>query len=32
VEFFGTVEEMKASDDDVLRQFLSLDELILPQI
>ena len=30
VEFFGTVQEMKASEDEVLRQFLSLDELVLP--
>ncbi len=28
--FFGTIEEMKASDDEVLRQFFSLDELVLP--
>ncbi len=28
--FFGTIDEMKASDDDVLRQFLELDELVLP--
>jgi len=28
--FFGTVEEMDASDDPVLREFLSLDELVLP--
>ena len=29
--FFGTLDEMKASDDDVLKQFLELDELVLPQ-
>ena len=28
--FFGTMEEMKASDDDILRQFLELDALVLP--
>jgi phospholipid/cholesterol/gamma-HCH transport system ATP-binding protein len=28
--FFGTMEEMKESNDDILRQFLELDELILP--
>jgi phospholipid/cholesterol/gamma-HCH transport system ATP-binding protein len=28
--FFGTIEEMKASDDDILRQFFLLDELVLP--
>jgi len=28
--FFGTVEEMDESDDPVLREFLSLDELVLP--
>ena len=28
--FFGTIEEMKASNDEVLRQFFSLDELVLP--
>jgi phospholipid/cholesterol/gamma-HCH transport system ATP-binding protein len=31
-EFFGTVEEMKRTDDEVLRQFLDLDELVLPQL
>ena len=30
--FFGTMEEMKASDDEVLRQFLELDALVLPQV
>lgn len=28
--FFGTMEEMKRSDDEILRQFLELDELVLP--
>ncbi|HEY4008803.1 MAG TPA: ATP-binding cassette domain-containing protein [Acidobacteriaceae bacterium] len=28
--FFGTMEEMKTSDDPVLREFLMLDELVLP--
>jgi phospholipid/cholesterol/gamma-HCH transport system ATP-binding protein len=28
--FFGTAEEMRQSDDPVLREFFSLDELILP--
>jgi phospholipid/cholesterol/gamma-HCH transport system ATP-binding protein len=28
--FFGTMEEMDASPDPVLREFLSLDELVLP--
>lgn len=28
--FFGTVEEMRASDDSVLREFLELDALVLP--
>jgi phospholipid/cholesterol/gamma-HCH transport system ATP-binding protein len=31
-EFFGTVDEMKKTDDPVLRQFLELDELVLPQV
>lgn len=31
-EFFGTMEEMKKSDDEVLRQFLELDTLVLPQV
>ena len=30
--FFGTVEEMKQSKDEILRQFLELDELVLPQV
>ena len=28
--FFGTMEEMEASDDPVLQEFLTLDELLLP--
>lgn len=28
--FFGTMEEMRQSPDEVLREFLSLDELVLP--
>jgi phospholipid/cholesterol/gamma-HCH transport system ATP-binding protein len=28
--FFGTMEEMEASEDPVLQEFLLLDELILP--
>lgn len=28
--FFGTIEEMDRSDDSVLREFLELDELVLP--
>ncbi|HTV14476.1 MAG TPA: ATP-binding cassette domain-containing protein [Acidobacteriaceae bacterium] len=31
-QFFGTLEEMKKSDDEVLRQFFELDELVLPQL
>ena len=30
--FFGTMEQMKASNDEVLRQFLNLDALVLPTI
>ncbi|WP_229741076.1 ABC transporter ATP-binding protein [Silvibacterium dinghuense] len=30
--FFGTMEEMKASDDEILRQFLELDALVLPRV
>jgi phospholipid/cholesterol/gamma-HCH transport system ATP-binding protein len=30
VHFFGTTEGMKASDDPVLKEFLALDELVLP--
>ncbi len=29
--FFGTMDEMKASEDEILRQFLELDELVLPR-
>jgi phospholipid/cholesterol/gamma-HCH transport system ATP-binding protein len=29
--FFGTTEEMRASEDPVLKEFLALDELVLPQ-
>ena len=28
--FFGTMEEMRASSDEVLQEFLRLDELVLP--
>lgn len=31
-EFFGTVDEMKRSENEVLRQFLELDELVLPLV
>ncbi len=31
-EFFGTMEEMQRSSDEVLRQFLDLDALVLPQL
>jgi len=30
VRFFGTMEEMEESDDEVLREFLTLDALVLP--
>ncbi len=30
--FFGTMEQMKASSDEVLRQFLTLDALVLPTV
>jgi phospholipid/cholesterol/gamma-HCH transport system ATP-binding protein len=30
--FFGTMEEMERSDDPTIREFLVLDELILPQL
>ena len=30
VRFFGTKEEMRTSDDPVLREFFSMDELVLP--
>jgi phospholipid/cholesterol/gamma-HCH transport system ATP-binding protein len=29
--FFGTMEEMEQSDDEILREFLTLDELVLPR-
>src|SRR5271156_56140 len=29
--FFGTMDEMKASNDEILRQFLELDTLVLPE-
>ena len=29
--FFGTMEEMEKSDDEILREFLTLDELVLPR-
>lgn len=32
VRFFGTMEQMKQSDDEILRQFLDLDSLVLPQV
>jgi phospholipid/cholesterol/gamma-HCH transport system ATP-binding protein len=28
--FFGTMQEMEASDDEILQEFLSLDSLVLP--
>ena len=31
-EFFGTVEEMKKTKDEVLQQFLELDMLVLPDV
>jgi phospholipid/cholesterol/gamma-HCH transport system ATP-binding protein len=30
VRFFGTTDEMRASDDRVLREFFAMDELVLP--
>ncbi|MFZ0662288.1 MAG: ATP-binding cassette domain-containing protein [Acidobacteriaceae bacterium] len=30
--FFGTMDEMKASSDEVLRQFLQMDTLVLPEV
>jgi phospholipid/cholesterol/gamma-HCH transport system ATP-binding protein len=30
--FFGTMEEMKQSQDEVLRQFFELDMLVLPGV
>ncbi len=32
VRFFGTMQEMKQSDDEILRQFLDLDALVLPEV
>lgn len=32
VRFFGTMDEMKQSDDEILRQFLELDSLVLPDV
>jgi phospholipid/cholesterol/gamma-HCH transport system ATP-binding protein len=32
VRFFGTMAEMKESKDEILRQFLDLDALVLPQV
>ena len=32
VHFFGTTEEMKQSDDEIVRQFLELDALVLPAL
>lgn len=29
--FFGTMEEMEKSDDPILREFLELDELVMPR-
>jgi len=29
--FFGTMEEMERSDDEIVRQFLELDALVLPE-
>jgi phospholipid/cholesterol/gamma-HCH transport system ATP-binding protein len=29
--FFGTMEEMEKSEDEVIREFLTLDELVLPR-
>ena len=31
-EFFGTLEEMKNTKDEVLQQFLELDALVLPDV
>jgi len=31
-EFFGTMDEMRRSDSEVVRQFFELDELALPQL
>jgi phospholipid/cholesterol/gamma-HCH transport system ATP-binding protein len=32
VLFFGTMEEMKHNDNEILRQFLELDSLVLPNV
>ncbi|MGI8770450.1 MAG: ABC transporter ATP-binding protein [Acidobacteriaceae bacterium] len=32
VHFFGTTEEMKTSDDEIVQQFLRLDTLVLPAV
>jgi phospholipid/cholesterol/gamma-HCH transport system ATP-binding protein len=29
--FFGTMEEMERSDDPILQEFLTLDQLVLPR-
>jgi phospholipid/cholesterol/gamma-HCH transport system ATP-binding protein len=31
-EFFGTLDEMKSTKDEVLQQFLELDALVLPDV
>jgi phospholipid/cholesterol/gamma-HCH transport system ATP-binding protein len=30
--FFGTMAEMEQSDDPILKEFLSLDELVMPTV
>ena len=32
VRFFGTMDEVKQSNDEILRQFLELDALVLPEV
>ena len=32
VHFFGTTEEMKSCDDEIVRQFMELDTLVLPAV
>jgi phospholipid/cholesterol/gamma-HCH transport system ATP-binding protein len=32
VHFFGTMEEMRECDDEIVRQFLDLDALVLPKV
>jgi phospholipid/cholesterol/gamma-HCH transport system ATP-binding protein len=32
VRFFGTMDEMKQSSDEILQQFLELDSLVLPSV